>query len=282
VRQLDFKNVKLTKQMTRALDIALMERDKSKCMSLMTVHLLIGCMDYGSFPVKEDRRKSGIEIASFRSSINPEKEIACGILNEPFHVPVTCATKRVLEAAVRYMHTYKQVYLNEGHVIKALIKTGMTSGLLTEEQNEALLETAVVSRDMLIDLSVYRIPDLPFRNIRKVAKRDAENLILFIEEEFGGNWAESIKISLTKTQIPIYIAIDSFGGIVGFAAFDSNGHFGPMGVALNRRSEGIGKSLLHSCLGEMKLKGYREVIIDSAGPIEFYERTCNAEVVPVN
>ncbi|WP_139378382.1 GNAT family N-acetyltransferase [Mesobacillus jeotgali] len=259
-----------------------MERDKTKCLSLMPEHLLIGCMDDGSFPVKEARVKSGIEVASLRNSINPEKETSCGVVSEPFHTHVTCSTKRVLDVSVSYMHSYKQVYLNEGHVIKALIKTGMTSGLLTQEQNKALMDIAVVSRDMLMDLSAYFTPDLPFRNIRKVVKKDTENLIRFIEGEFKGNWTDSIKISLSKTLIPIFIATDSSGSIVGFAAYNPNGHFGPMGVALNRRSEGIGQSLLHSCLGEMKVKGYREVIIDSAGPIEFYERTCNAEVVPVD
>lgn len=277
---MDIKKVKLTKQMSRALELALNQLDQSNSKCLMPEHLLIGCMDDGSFPVKEARLKSGIEIASLRTSIIPEKGIACGVLDEPFHFPVTCETKQVLEIAVSYMHTYKQVYLNEGHVIKALIKTGMTSGLLTKEQNDALLEIAVSSRDMMMDLSIYSFPVLPFRNIRKAVKKDAQRLIRFIEEEFGGNWTESIKLSLSKTPIPIFVATDSSGNIVGFAAYNLNGHFGPMGVAINRRSEGIGQSLLHSCLGEMKRKGYKGVIIDDAGPIEFYERACNAEVVP--
>jgi len=32
----------------------------------------------------------------------------------------------------------------------------------------------------------------------------------------------------------------------------------------------------------MQEKGYKEIIIDHAGPIEFYEKTCNAKVIPLN
>ncbi len=80
-----------------------------------------------------------------------------------------------------------------------------------------------------------------------------------------------------------FIALNSEGDIIGFAAFnvsEKEGYFGPMGVAIGNRSEGIGYSLLHHCLKDMKMLGYKEIIIGGAGPIEFYERACSARVVP--
>ncbi|MBT2638302.1 MULTISPECIES: GNAT family N-acetyltransferase [unclassified Bacillus (in: firmicutes)] len=277
---MDLKNVKLTKQMARALWIAEQEcaRTRSKC--LLPVHLLIGCLDDGSFPVKESKDKSGIGIDSIRSAAKPQD--VKGVSYEPFHFPVSAETKQVMEVSIGYMNSYNQVYLNEGHVLKSLMAAGHASGLLTEEQQQALLSIAVVSRDMRMTLSGYTMRSLLYQNIRKVTNDDGKNLLRFIEDEFSGKWVQSIKTALSHTQPAIFIATDSSDKIVGFAAYKTNGYFGPMGVALSRRSEGIGEALLHSCLDEMRLIGFKEVIIDQAGPIEFYERACNAQVIPIN
>jgi len=134
-----------------------------------------------------------------------------------------------------------------------------------------------------MDLTDYSCPELTYQNIRKVSQDDSEKLIQFIESEFSGRWTESIKSGLNKNELTIFIAMNSKGDIVGFAAFDvgkEDGYFGPMGVAIDNRSEGIGYSLLHHCLNEMKMEGYTEIIIGGAGPIEFYERSCRAKVIP--
>lgn len=116
-----------------------------------------------------------------------------------------------------------------------------------------------------------------------VSDGDAERLIQFINKEFGTRWTESVKLELRKPQPSIFIAESQEGNIVGFAAFDIRvaGYFGPMGVAKNNRASGIGKSLLQICLEGMQKKGYKDIIIDDAGPIEFYEKTCNAKVIPL-
>jgi hypothetical protein len=277
---MDLKNVKLTKQMVRALHFAEQECERARSKCLLPVHLLIGCLDDGSFPVKEAMDKSGIDVDSLRSSIKHQN--VKGVVYEPFQFPVSPETKQVIEVSIGNMISYKQVYLNEGHVLKSLIVTGHTSGLLTEEQQQALLRIAVVSRDMRMTLLGYTMPALVYKNIRKVTNDDERSLLQFIEAEFSGRWTQSIKAALTQTEPAIFIATDSSDNIVGFAAYKMNGYFGPMGVALSRRSEGIGKALLHFCLEDMKLKGFMEVIIDQAGPIEFYERACNANVIPMN
>ena len=45
------------------------------------------------------------------------------------------------------------------------------------------------------------------------------------------------------------------------------------------RGQGIGKSLLIKCLEAMKQMGYGYAIIGGAGPIEFYEKAVQAEVI---
>ena len=54
-----------------------------------------------------------------------------------------------------------------------------------------------------------------------------------------------------------------------------------MGIAKQNRVKGVGKQLLHRCLHSMKQDGYEYAIIGQAGPVEFYERCCNARLIPI-
>lgn len=281
-------NVKLTKQMEKAFMLAEQECLKGNIQCIWPLHLLIGCLDEGSFPVKEAIEKSGINIDLIRDSIvNADGEYSEYSLAicKPFNIPFSQGTKEVIDQAIKYMANYNQIFLNEGHVLKAIITTGQADGHLSEEQKQAIMTISVVSRDMLLNLTDYGSPEISYKNIRKATKNDEEGLKSFIDEEFSGRWNESIKKGLSKDEPPIFVALDSTGNIVGFAAYNvtkGNGYLGPMGVSIRRRSEGIGESLLHQTLDEMKLKGYKEIIIGGAGPIEFYERSCAAKVIPVN
>ena len=93
----------------------------------------------------------------------------------------------------------------------------------------------------------------------------------------------AVENGFTNGNIPIYIAIDG-GEIIGFAGYDivrnKKGLFGPMGTSFTKRIQGIGYTLLHYCLKEMKEIGYEYAVIGQAGPIEFYEKSCNAVVIP--
>ncbi|MBA9028555.1 GNAT family N-acetyltransferase [Peribacillus huizhouensis] len=84
----------------------------------------------------------------------------------------------------------------------------------------------------------------------------------------------AIENGFQEEDIPIYVA-DENGMIVGFACFDvvrrKKGLFGPMGTSISKRIHGIGYSLLHYCLSEMKEKGYEYSVIGETGPLEFYE-----------
>lgn len=281
---MELKDVKLTNQMERVFEIAEQERQRGQSPCLMPEHLLLGCLDDGSYPIREAKQKSGIDMIAMKNSFDLNAEKFHYEICAPFKIPICQSTKLVIEQALNYMTNYNQIYLNEGHVLKALIKTGKTEKLFTEEQKNILLGVATVSRDMSLDLTGFHKPATHYNKIRAVSNEDADRLILFINKEFGERWTESIKHGLTQSNPSILVAEDHRGDIVGFAAFDLHQprYFGPMGVAKNNRAEGIGKSLLHISLEGMQRKGYKDIIIDNAGPIEFYEKTCNAIVIPLD
>lgn len=161
---MELKDVKLTKQMAKVFCIAEQECQKSESPCLMPEHLLFGCLDDGSSPIKEAKQISGIDIDVLKyASRQSAKELSYEFC-EPFKIPICQTTKLVIQQAINYMRNYNQIFLNEGHVLKALIKTGQTEKLLTQEQRSILLSVATVSRDMYLDLTGYSSPK---KNLQK-------------------------------------------------------------------------------------------------------------------
>jgi predicted N-acetyltransferase YhbS len=56
--------------------------------------------------------------------------------------------------------------------------------------------------------------------------------------------------------------------------------FGPLGVAELARGGGIGRELLLSTLGAMKVVGYAYAIIGGPASVEFYRRVVNVMEIP--
>ncbi|MBL1703963.1 N-acetyltransferase, partial [Klebsiella pneumoniae] len=148
-----------------------------------------------------------------------------------------------------------------------------------------ILRIIAEPRDLAVDLKGF----VPTYNdltctVRKANASDFEELASFVEAEFGERWLHSIEYGFRtyKENSPIYIA-EKEEVIVGFACYDvvrgKKGLFGPMGTAKQNRVKGVGKELLHHCLYHMKQEGYEYAIIGQAGPIEFYERNCNARLI---
>ena len=83
-----------------------------------------------------------------------------------------------------------------------------------------------------------------------------------------------------SNNIPIYLVLIN-DHIIGFSSYDILGTsiFGPIGVLKDFRKHSIRKILLNKCLWDMKLRGDSIVIIKNAGPIEFYEKCCNANII---
>ncbi|MEK4670958.1 GNAT family N-acetyltransferase [Niallia sp. FSL R7-0271] len=210
-----------------------------------------------------------------------------GIDYQPFTINISKTTKRVLETANNRMKHFNQVYLNEGHIVDAIFKINdpLTNKIIDGLDVSLILEIVSYPRDMIVSLKDYSIPTISTNNItfRRAKQSDAASLKTFVEKEFGNAWIESIEIGFIQEDIPIFIALEG-SGIIGFACFDvvrmKKGLFGPMGTSISTRTQGIGYTLLHYCLNEMKEIGYEYAVIGEAGPIEFYEKACNAVVIP--
>ncbi|MED2183531.1 GNAT family N-acetyltransferase [Bacillus wiedmannii] len=191
----------------------------------------------------------------------------------------------ILQIAKKRMERFQQVMINEGHVIYALFR--VDKFIENAQIQKDILRIIAEPRDLAVDLKCF----VPTYNdltctVRKANLSDFEKLASFVNEEFGERWLRSIEYGFRtyKENLPIYIA-EQEEVIVGFACYDvvrgKKGMFGPMGTTKQNRVKGVGKQLLHRCLHSMKQEGYEYAIIGQAGPIEFYERNCDARLIPL-
>lgn len=278
--------IKLTNRMLRIKKNAEKEASSSQHNMLLPIHFLLACLKEKEGVLGEIVLKCTIDGASLRDranefSLKSDKQVTSHHL---FNVPITKDVVTVLEQATSYMQNYNQVYLNEGHLLKALIKTNMLEEFVSEEDMKLILKLGTTSRDMVTHLENYNFPKVNSSNIRRVNRDDQNKLIQFVENHFSQEWSDTINSAFLSTTPSIYVAFDNKGDLVGFAAFDvyqnKKCYFGPMGVAKSNRVKGIGYSLLHHCLKDMHDIGYEYAIIGGAGPIEFYEKACRAVVIP--
>lgn len=255
----------------------------SRVKVLQPLHLLIACLDektgvLGELSLKITLDKSLLKDVMEDTSIQHQ---TCSVF---FNVQVTEEVKSILEVAINYMKKYNQIYVNEGHLLKALIATNAVDRFLSDDNRKTILSLGTTSRDMITHIGNYKVPIFNTFNIRKVNKNEINELVHFIEKNFSNEWAQTIREAFSLNNPPVYVAFDDNGDIIGFAAYDiyknNKCYFGPMGVALSNRVKGIGYSLLHHCLKDMSDIGYEYAIIGQAGPIEFYEKACNAVVIP--
>ncbi|MGE7952691.1 GNAT family N-acetyltransferase [Lysinibacillus xylanilyticus] len=278
--------IKLTNRMLRIKKNAEKEASSSQHNMLLPIHFLLACLKEKEGVLGEIVLKCTIDGASLRDranefSLKSDKQVTSHHL---FNVPITKDVVTVLEQATSYMQNYNQVYLNEGHLLKALIKTNMLEEFVSEEDMKLILKLGTTSRDMVTHLENYNFPKVNSSNIRRVNRDDQNKLIQFVENHFSQEWSDTINSAFLSNTPSIYVAFDNKGDLVGFAAFDvyqnKKCYFGPMGVAKSNRVKGIGYSLLHHCLKDKHDIGYEYAIIGGAGPIEFYEKACRAVVIP--
>ncbi|WP_417900748.1 GNAT family N-acetyltransferase [Bacillus haimaensis] len=202
-------------------------------------------------------------------------------------VPVSPEVESVFKFAAGRMHRYNQIRLNEGHLMQALLKLDpIIHSLLTEKDRAFVEKTVCSSRDLLVAMDYYQVQDSMGAStfIRRAKRADLEALLDLVEKQFGSGWIVSIRNGFQKDEISIFLAVVK-DRIVGFACYESfenkKGTFGPMGVVSGERNKGLGAQLLHHCLSDLKKKNYRYVVIEGAGPIEFYEKECNAVLIPI-
>lgn len=115
--------IKVTNRMLSIMTNAENEAELSKYKVLQPVHLLIACLGEKGGALGEISLKCTLKVASLRGLV----EELCADINQNtakckfFNVPVTEEVLTVLEVAFRYMKRYMQVYMNEGHLLKALM-----------------------------------------------------------------------------------------------------------------------------------------------------------------
>src|ERR1043165_439755 len=103
----------------------------------------------------------------------------------------------------------------------------------------------------------------------------------FIEKNFSVAWADEISVGFANKPVTVYIATRA-SRVVGFAGYECThkAFFGPTGVAETERRQGVGKALLIAALWGLRELGYVYGIIGGAGPVEFYQATVGATVIP--
>ena len=252
-------------------------------------HLLIACFNEKKGALGEISLKVKVNKDSIREAVSSEKTVLNQIeTSSPvFKLPVTTDVIKILDLAKRYMNKYNQIMINEGHLLKALIATKQIDNILTKEDKELILSIGTTARDMITYLGEYTFPHIKsdINLIRKTSEKDCPRVVSFVNDNFSSGWADTVENAFASFESPpLYIAEEKDGTIIGFAGFDiyknKKCYFGPMGIVSANRTKGVGYSLLHHCLKDMKKTGYEYAIIGEVGPIEFYEKVCNATVIP--
>ncbi|MCI0764032.1 GNAT family N-acetyltransferase [Bacillus sp. TL12] len=202
---------------------------------------------------------------------------------------VSYKTLEVLQLAKQKMARFNQVFVNEGHILSVILQRDREiQKVISEDVKQSILQIVSVPRDMIVNLSSYETSTSMNNcicNVRQAVQSDLKELLQFVMCEFGERWIEAVNKGFQNyKEIPIFIAVEG-EKIIGFACYDivrgKKGLFGPMGTAKNHRIKGVGKELLHRCLSNMKQIGYEYAIIGQAGPLEFYEECCHAQLIPI-
>jgi GNAT superfamily N-acetyltransferase len=117
--------------------------------------------------------------------------------------------------------------------------------------------------------------------IRRAQPFEITQTLEFVEREFSIGWADEISVGFANKPVSVYVAVAD-KEIVGFAGYECTrrSFFGPTGVAERMRGRSIGKSLLLASLWGLREMGYVYGIIGGVGPVEFYEKTVGAIVIP--
>jgi GNAT superfamily N-acetyltransferase len=118
-------------------------------------------------------------------------------------------------------------------------------------------------------------------SIRRAQPFEITPVRKFIEGNFSLAWADEISVGFANKPVSVYIATRD-GRVIGFAGYECTrkAFFGPTGVAETERGRGVGTALLIASLWGLSELGYVYGIIGGAGPVEFYQETVGAIVIP--
>ena len=287
--EIHMEEYKFTKRVHNILKIAAEEAESN---IIQPAHLFIGMCKEGTGVCSELYmylfRKVGIDFSE-KLSIRKQYDSPYQEYEKIGQYKVSYKVLEILQIAKKRMERFQQVVINEGHIMYALFRVDTDIGeFIHTQMQEDILRITAAPRDLAVDLNSFKsIYNTLFCHVRRVSPSDFDKLLRFVVDEFGERWLQSVDYGFRtyNEKLPIYIAQQE-EVIVGFACYDvvrgKKGLFGPMGIAKQNRVKGVGKELLHHCLYNMKQDGYEYAIIGQAGPIEFYERNCNARLIPID
>lgn len=208
--------------------------------------------------------------------------------HKDFSRSISRRTEQVWNRALEIMQNYNQLYLNEGHIIKAFYQywSEEEQQFLKALPHEKIKAAVTTARDLLVSLNTYTKKEISGQQavIKRAEQEDETAVMKFVEENFGGSWTESILNGFRQKEIPIFLAWEGTK-LIGFSSYDvyrsQKGIYGPMGVLKTERNNRVGSHLLHEALQDMKEKNYAYIVLGEAGPIEYYEKECGAVIIPL-
>lgn len=117
--------------------------------------------------------------------------------------------------------------------------------------------------------------------IRRGLAPEKHIVLDWVEQTFSAYWRSECDVGYSRAPVTCFVAVED-KKVIGFACYDTTrrGFFGPTGVDESARGRGLGTALLLVCLHDMLAQGYAYAIIGAAGPVEYYEKTVGAIVIP--
>jgi GNAT superfamily N-acetyltransferase len=132
--------------------------------------------------------------------------------------------------------------------------------------------------------------------LRRAHPAESDTIVPWVEHHFNPKWAAECRGALHHRPTTCFIAVqpqplpspdeDPYNNLppeqlVGFACYHivAKGMFGPEGVHLGHRGQGIGRGLLLACLHAMARDGYAYAVIAWAGPTGFYQKMVGATLI---
>lgn len=142
--------------------------------------------------------------------------------------------------------------------------------------------------DMLVKL--YTLPPLETKlqmmqargiSIRRGLPAEKHHALAWVRRVFSEVWASETDVAFGYLPVACWLAVQD-NRILGFACYDTSakGFFGPIGVEPAARVQGLGRALLVATLHAMHAQGYGYAIIGGVGPVEFYQKTVGAVLIP--
>jgi predicted N-acetyltransferase YhbS len=116
--------------------------------------------------------------------------------------------------------------------------------------------------------------------IRRAGPADVPALMGFALANFTSGWAGELGHSVGRDGAGCWLAVESDGSLLGFAAYGSSrpSLFGPMGTTPAAPGRGIGSVLLPRCLADQPPAGRETAQIGWVGPMPFYSTAVGARV----